>query len=370
MANESPGGQERTEQPTARRRQKAREEGQIARSSEVSTAFVLMSGAFVMAIVGASTFTNFARGNLVAATQALGTPDLGDGGLLRLMQRTGGGFLLAYLPFALGMGAIVLLVNLIQAKGVISIQPAMPKLSHLDPAKGLKRMVSGEAAFTGLKTILKLAAITLVTYFIISRTLPGLVSLATCEPAGIASAARTLILRLTMLMGASYMVLAALDYGFQHYRTEKNLRMSRQEVQYDQKDSEGDPHVKARMIGLARAAARRRMLKKVPEADVVVTNPTHVAVALKYDLESTTAPIVLAMGERKLAERIKKIARKHDVPLVENRPVARALLATAKVGRPIPPALYAAVAEILAFVYRRRKAWQGLPEPLKPRSDA
>jgi len=369
MASESPGGQERTEQPTARRRSKAREEGQIGRSNEVSTAFVLLSGALVMAVIGGSTFANYARSNLQACTDAMGTPDLGPGGVLQLLQRTGQGFLLAYLPFALGLGAIVLGINLIQAKGVITAHPIMPKLSHLNPMKGFKKMVSGEAAFTGLKTILKLVSITLVTYLIISRTLPGLISLSESEPLGIVAAIRHLVLRLAVIMGSFYMVVAAMDYAFQHHKTEKSLRMSRQEVIHDQKDTEGDPHVKARMIGMARAAARRRMLQSVPEADVVVTNPTHVAVALKYDLNSNSAPMVLAMGQRKLAERIKKLATQHDVPLVENRPVARALLATAKVGQPIPPALYAAVAEILAFVYRRREAWRGLPEPLMPRRD-
>jgi flagellar biosynthetic protein FlhB len=142
--------------------------------------------------------------------------------------------------------------------------------------------------------------------------------------------------------------------------------MTRQEVIRDMKDSEGDPRVKARLQSLARAQARRRMLQKVPTADVVVVNPTKIAVALKYDVDLAPAPVVVAMGQRKLAERIKKIALNARVPVIENRPVARALLATAKVGRPIPPALYTAVAEILAFVYRQRGRLPGVAEPVLP----
>jgi flagellar biosynthetic protein FlhB len=146
--------------------------------------------------------------------------------------------------------------------------------------------------------------------------------------------------------------------------------MTRQEVVRDMRDSEGDPRMKARLQSLARAHARRRMLQRVPTADVIVVNPTEIAVALKYDASFAPAPIVLAMGQRKLAERIRGIAERSQIPIIENRPVARALLATAKVGRPIPPALYTAVAEILAFVYRQRGRLPGAPAGLLPRSVA
>jgi flagellar biosynthetic protein FlhB len=178
------------------------------------------------------------------------------------------------------------------------------------------------------------------------------------------------LVRLTLWVGLSFLALAALDYWFQWNQVEKNLRMTRQEVIYEQRESEGDPTVKGRIKAVARALARQRMLQKVPTADVVVVNPTMIAVALKYDTSIAPAPIVLAMGQRKLAQRIRDLATKANVPIVENRPVARALLATSKVGRPIPPALYAAVAEILAFLYRRRAAISRMREGLSPRSAA
>jgi flagellar biosynthetic protein FlhB len=158
--------------------------------------------------------------------------------------------------------------------------------------------------------------------------------------------------RLLLAAGLAYLLLAAVDYAFQIWQHEKQLKMSKEEVKRETKESEGDPFLKARRKGIARSLARRRMMLAVSEADVVVTNPTHVAVALKYDPSVSIAPIVLALGERKVAQRIKELARKHGVPTVENKPVARALLATATVGEAIPVEMYVAVAEILAFVYR------------------
>jgi flagellar biosynthetic protein FlhB len=166
---------------------------------------------------------------------------------------------------------------------------------------------------------------------------------------------RAYAVRILASAGLALLFLALADYGFQVWQHEKQLRMSRQELKQEHKETEGDPNVKARRRSLARSLARRRMLLAVSQADVVVTNPTHVAVALKYDPTIADAPVVLAMGERKVAEQIKRLAAEAGVPTVENRPLARALLASARVGFPIPLELYVAVAEILAFVIRQRR---------------
>jgi flagellar biosynthetic protein FlhB len=189
---------------------------------------------------------------------------------------------------------------------------------------------------------------------VISHTLPILLSLCSTEPADIAAVMRGLTLRLAFTVGAAYLLVAAFDFAYQIVKHERSLRMTRQEVIHEHKDTEGNPEVKGRLLAMARAFARRRMLQAVPTADVVVVNPTRIAVALRYDAAESPAPVVVAMGQRKLAHRIRDIAHRSGVPIVENRAVARALLATGKVGFPIPPALYAAVAEILAFVYRQR----------------
>ncbi|MBP9105636.1 MAG: EscU/YscU/HrcU family type III secretion system export apparatus switch protein, partial [Gemmatimonadaceae bacterium] len=160
--------------------------------------------------------------------------------------------------------------------------------------------------------------------------------------------------KLLTTAGLCYLGLAALDYAFQIWQFESSLKMSRDEIKEESKQSEGDPLVKQRMRSFGRALARRQMMRDVPKADVIITNPTHIAVALLYDPFKAPAPIVLALGQRKVAERIKAIAREHGIPCIENKPLARALLAAAKVGQMIPSELYVAVAEILAFVIRRR----------------
>jgi flagellar biosynthetic protein FlhB len=163
------------------------------------------------------------------------------------------------------------------------------------------------------------------------------------------------VVRLALTVGLAFLVLGAFDYLVQFHRTEKQLKMSRHEVTQEYKEQEGDPLIKARVRQIARQRARRRMLTQVATADVVITNPTHIAVALKYDVNQAGAPVVVAMGERKLAERIKAIAGKSGVPIIENKPLARALRAACTVGAPIPPAFFIAVAEILAYVYRIRQ---------------
>jgi flagellar biosynthetic protein FlhB len=171
---------------------------------------------------------------------------------------------------------------------------------------------------------------------------------------------RASVVRLLLTTGGAYLLLGAADYGFQYWTHMRNMRMTKDEVRQETKQQEGDQMVKSRIRAVARARLRRQMFSDVPKADVVIVNPTHRAVALRYDPLTAPAPVVIAMGERRIAERIKQIAREHGVPMIENRPLARALIATARVGTVIPAELYAAVAEVLAFVYRQR-AMRGNP---------
>ena len=196
-------------------------------------------------------------------------------------------------------------------------------------------------------------------YFALGTATGELAILGQSGPYTLLEFMRRYTVRMLLSAGGAYLALALGDYAFQVWQHEKRLRMTREEVKREAKDTEGDAVVKVRRRTMARQLARRRMLGAVQDADVVVTNPTHVAVAIKYDPRTAHAPVVVAMGERKVAERIKELARDADVPLVENRPLARALLATAEVGRAIPIELFVAVAEVLAFVYRSRGA--GLP---------
>jgi len=220
MAEDS-GGQERTEQPTARRRTEAHRDGQVARSTELSTAFVLLAGTVVMMTSAGASFTRFSTGLFRDALGAMSFRDLGAGGAVGFLRHTAGGYLLAFMPYALGMTAVVVLINLIQAKGVLSLTPITPKFSNVNPGSGIKRVFSTESLFTGLKAVLKLTAIGLLSYFLLSRAVPELGTLGSTGPAQIAAALFHLLGRLAILMGLAYLVLAAIDYGYQHRKMEE-----------------------------------------------------------------------------------------------------------------------------------------------------
>jgi flagellar biosynthetic protein FlhB len=247
------------------------------------------------------------------------------------------------------------------ARRDVAGRPIKPNFAKLNPAAGLKRLFSLDSVVNAIKSILKLGVLGLVTWIGAARgTGPSWCRSPRPDPRRSWRSLRSLSLRLVFLTGLSFLVIALADYVYQLFmKLEKSLKMTKQEVILEHKESEGDPQIKGPDPPDAAQRARQRMLQAVPRADVVITNPTHVAVALQYDPSVSAAPIVLAMGERKLAERIKAIAREAGVPLVENKPIARALLATCVVGKPIPPGLYGAVAEILAFVYRLRNPRYG-----------
>lgn len=363
MSDENSSSQERTESPTQRRRDKAREDGQIARSQELSGAAVMLAGTLALAAGGAS-LTGYPARVLRETARAISADTLTPRGAELMLRSTVVGFVMALLPFLVSLAGAAVLVNLLQTRGAVSGKPLSPKLSNLNPVNALRRMFGMDGLFNLVKSLLKFAVLGFVAWVVIRRAWPELTALGGAPPVAVAYAIRSLGARLALTAGFAFLAIAAIDYGFQFFRHERRLRMSRDEIVREQKENEGDPLVKSRILSLGRARARRRMLQQVATADVVVVNPTEIAIALRYDTTVAAAPIVLAMGQRKLAERIRAIATKHGVPIVENRPVARALLATATVGAAIPPALYAAVAEILAYVYRQRARRQGRSRPL------
>ena len=351
---EGSSGQDRTERPTTRRREEARKEGRIARSQDLSTAAVLLAGTVLLAGVGGRELATFAVRLLQESARTLTSGPLTSLGAIQILRDTAQGLVMAMLPFGLGLTGIVVGVNLAQARGVISLKPITPSFKNVNLLGGIKRIVSLDSVVTLLKSSVKIALLALITLQVVRSNLPELVSLAGVSPVEVGLVVRMLTVKLALTVALAFMVIALADYWYQHYQFEKSLLMTKQEVTTEHKDSDGNPMIKGQMRTLARAFARQRMLKAVPTADVVVVNPTHVAVALKYDVTVAPAPIVVAMGERKLAERIKALAFEANVPVIENRAVARALLATATVGQMVPSALYAVVAEILAFVYRQR----------------
>ncbi|MGE0443266.1 MAG: flagellar biosynthesis protein FlhB [Gemmatimonadales bacterium] len=354
MADQEPSDN-RTEDPTPRRRQKARDEGRIARSTEFAAASLLLAGTMLMSSVAGRSISG--RAQALFATSAdwllLDRPSLtAAAALLRGVVFQ---YLAAMGPLFIGLALVAIAAGLAQTRGVATWKPVQPDLSRISPLTGFKRLLGADAVINLVKSVLKLTLLGLVTYSVLRRSWPEFIDLIDQGPRDIVAVLASSSFRLALTLAFVFMVIGGFDYAVQFFRLEKSLKMSRQEVVQEHRDQEGDPHIKARIRQIARQRARQRMLAGVAHADVVITNPTHLAVALRYDAGSGGAPVVVAMGERKLAERIKKLARAAGVPMVENRPLARALMATCTVGAPIPPALYVAVAEILAYVYRMRQ---------------
>lgn len=346
--------QERTESATPKRREEARKEGRVPRSAELSGAVLLLAGACGLAYAAGDGMAHQARAFLSADLEWLAAGTLTTGAAAGLMRQAAEHMLMALWPFALVVAGFSVLVGAVQGRGVITLKPLEPKLSNVSPLSGIGRLLSVQTPFTLVKSVAKFAVLGIVTWVALKHAWPRVISLSDSNVDQVSVIFRHLAFQLAVAVGIAFLLLALADYAFEVYRYEKSLRMTKQEVIREHKESEGDPLVKSRIRSLQRATSRKRMLRDVSKADVVITNPTHIAIALKYDAGENAAPLVLAMGERKLAERIKALAAKAGVPMVENRPLAHALLATAKVGQQIPASLYAAVAEVLAYVYRRR----------------
>jgi flagellar biosynthetic protein FlhB len=344
--------QERTEKPTPRRLEKAQAEGQVPRSQELLAATVLLSGAAALAWMGGG-LGRHAISLMGELPSALSFGPLTEGDAVVLLRTVLQRSVVAVLPVMLLLLGPVLLVGGMQARGVMSAKPITPDLSRISPLRGFKRLFGAEGLFTLFKALVKVAVLGLITWLALEATWPRIAILLGGEAAEALTVTRSVSLKIVVFTGIAFLGLSLVDYLFASWRHEKQLRMTRQEIVQENRESEGDPLLKSRMRSLAQQLTRRRMLQKVADADVVIVNPTNIAVAIKYDADEASAPIVLAMGQRKLAERIRTIAHSNGIPLVRNVPVAKALIATAKVGQPIPPALYGAIAEILAFVYRQ-----------------
>jgi flagellar biosynthetic protein FlhB len=346
---------EKTESPTQKRRDDAREEGRVPRSQELNVAVMLVGAALVLkqtgAGIGESVVTLFGYGISLAAQGPMDAQ-----GVATVAQRVGGRTLAAVTSFGGAMALISLGVAGAQGRGVLTAKPLGFNFRKLDPAANTKRLVGTQPWVELVKSLAKLALVGLVVRAALGAAWPESLALVQSDPLALLDVVERYGARLLLMAGGVYLALGVADYGYQVWQHEKGLMMSREEVRQEMKQGEVDPLVKQRMRSAARALARRQMFDEVPSADVVVTNPTHIAVALRYRQGRDLAPVVIAMGRGKIAERIKALAADARVPTVENRPVARALLAGAKVGSAIPEELYVAVIEIYAFVIRQRDA--------------
>jgi len=345
---------ERTEEATPRRREDARKKGQIPRSKELNTALLLMVAAAVVGPGADRLATGVVRifRHVVLAPTAIPTDAIGAAEWLEglLAQVTG----LVAVP-ALTMAGAAVVIGGAQGRGVLSWHPLQPKWSRISPLENGKRILGPTAIHELLKSMLKLAIVGVALWVSLAGSVDEILALSQESPLALLELVHGYAPRLLLSAGIAYLVLAGGDYAFQLWQHQKNLKMSLQEVKQERKENEGDPMVKTRLRSIGRALTRNRMIQSVAEADVVITNPTHLAIALKYDPEVAPAPMVVARGQRKIAAKIKELALDAGVPVIEDKPLAWALYESTKVGTVIPAELYQAVAEVLAFVFSQRQ---------------
>jgi len=363
MADEN--DQDKTESPSARRLEKAREEGQVPQSRELSTFVVLMVGASLIWVTGngmVSSLSGMMKSSLVFdASLSAGTDTLFSqiaDNLYRVM--------FGFSPLLLAIVVVVLLTPILFRGWLFSARPLMPNFSRINPVSGVKRIFSMDTLTELIKSIAKVGLLGVVGFWFIWDNRQAFFSL-------IGEPALPSFQHLGQMLGKGFLLMVGamaaivlVDAPYQLWSHYRKLRMSREELKQEARESDGDPHIKARIRALQRDAARRRMMAEIPNADVVVTNPTHYAVALKYKEGNMRAPRVVAMGADLIAARIRGEADLHHIPILEAPPLARALHAGCDLGDEIPARLYAVVAQVLTYVYQLKVAKRvgyGLPTP-------
>ncbi len=370
MAEES--DLEKTEPASARRLEQAREEGNVPQSRELMAFMVLAAGAATFWILGgwiAQRAADVLRHGLSFSRAAAFDPEVMREGALGL---TLDAFLVAG-PIFLAVIVAIAVTPMVMGGWILSPKAMQLDLARMDPVKGLARMFSTQSIAELVKAILKALLIGLVLYWVVRHEQDRLFALISAPiEVGLTSFSHVLFVSFVALI-AGLALIAAIDVPFQLYQYHHRLKMTREELRREMKESEGDPQLKARIRSQQREMARGRMMAEVPKADVVVTNPTHYAVALKYDGARMQAPVVVAKGMNLIAERIRELAGENQVPLLEAPPLARALYRHAEVGDAIPAGLYSAVAEVMAWVYQVKSFAAGteeVAEPLAPQDIA
>ncbi len=349
-------GEEKTEDATPRKLQQARKKGQVARSNELSTVVTLLTGFMALKAGGSYVLQKlYSFFKYSFSSDRLHTV-LDEVSLSQIINHTLLTIVSIFIPVGLAILVVGFLVNYLQTGGVFTLEPLKVKLDRINPLQGLKRMFSAQKLVDLFKAVFKIVGVGLIVWNTFKGQIFPLAEQGVLHPpiqlaALIWQLMFTIVLRIVMLL----LALAVFDFYYQRYQYKKSLKMTKKEVQDEHKQTEGDPKVKSRIRQKQRQFSMRRMMQEVPKADVVITNPTHLAIAIKYEAKQMAAPQVLAKGEGYIAAKIKEIATEHQITLVENKPLARTIYQTVEIGEFIPPNLYQAVAEVLAFVYKLRQ---------------
>lgn len=351
MAEES--FQEKTEQATPKRREESAKKGQVAKSQELNSAVVLFAGLGGLYMLGGMMYRDLSGFTVDILSNPEGI-EVSMGNIWNLAITWAMFYFGVAGPIMLVLGIAAFVVAISQVGFKMNEEALSLKLQRLDPIAGAKRLASKRSLVELAKGLFKIAIVGYVSYITIE---PELATMATLLDVGIGDTFNyiaMMIMRVGIRTAVVLLILAILDYAYQRWEHNNSIKMTKQEVKEEQKQTEGDPQVKMRIRSLQREAARRRMMDEVPKADVVITNPTHFAIAIQYDPDAMAAPVVVAKGQNLVAQKIKEIAKENDIPCVENKPLAQTLFKAAEIGQEIPQDLYKAVAEVLAYVFRLR----------------
>ena len=358
FAKDGPGG-EKTEPATEKKLREAREDGKVSKSKELTAAFDLLVLFLVLKV-----FISFIGEGLIKVYPYVYNlmPDFVEQFAVDCSVKQVSSFLLSVIYmmfkvsapfFAFGV-AVTLIVSIVQVGWKVTAKPLKPKGDKFNPINGFKRIISKDSIFELFKSILKIAIIIYVAYTAVKDDVNDIFILYDMSLNQAIALCGSVIINAGFKISLVYFVVGVADFAYQRHRFNEEMKMTKQEVKDEYKNTEGNPEIKGRQRQRMREASRQRMMQDVPKADVVITNPTHLAVAIKYDAEVSKAPIVLAKGEDYLAQKIRESAKEHNIEIVENKPLARMLYANVDVGAEIPPELYQAVAEILAMVYNMK----------------
>ena len=343
---------EKTEEPSSRRLQEAREDGNVAKSQDLIASVSLCGAILLMKIFGTDIMGDFRVLTSRFLGESFGENPTRADGLLEMTAFAARQFVSASLPLMVGVTSITLVVIICQVGFSLTLKPLKPNFGKLNPIKGAKQFVDMRAGMRLVMSLGKLFLIAGVSIYVVSVRVVDITKLSGMGAAQLFFASCDLVFELAMILSILLLTMAVLDFAYQKWQRIKDLRMTKQEVKEEMKNMDGDPMIKQRRQRVARQLAMQRVSADVPGADVVVTNPTHYAIALKYDPKTMAAPRVVAKGADFLAMRIRQIAIANDIPLVERRELAQAMYRTVEVGQELPGEYYAAVAEILAYVYR------------------
>ena len=352
MAGES--DQEKTEDATPQRREDFRKQGQVAQTRELASALSLFGFSLVIYFMGRLFVEEFFEiYNDLYSKQMLQVLKSGD--ILPSLAYAFKKILMLVLPVLVISLVFGMASSLVQIGVLFTNETITPNLNKINPISGLGRMFSLKALVEGLKAILKFLLVGTVIYMVLKSEVAVIPKLIYSEINHLMLYMGSITLKTTLAIASVMTILAGLDYMFQRFDLEKQMRMTKQEVKEEVKSREGDPLIKARIRKVQKEMANKRMMNDVPKADVIITNPTHLAIAIKYDPTKFAAPILLAKGADNMAKKIRELATSHDIPIVENKPLARTIYKTLEIGQQVPRELFEAVAEVLAYVFKLKR---------------